>query len=422
VGVLFGLAPALRRETAALHLDLAEAGRGAAGSHRRIRDLLVVGEVATAAALLVGSALLVESLLRVVNVDPGFNRHNLLVMNYSLPPESNGDAFLRDALRNISALPGVVSVAATSVPPLSCSGPCNTSRFQVENEPAVSTANQPEANNRQVTAGYFQTLQAQLLQGRQFTERDMQQDAPLVAIVNRTLANKYYGGSPIGKHFTFTCCPGQKPREIIGVVADIQEGALGSEQLPALYTPSRASGANALMVRTVGDPANYVPSIRKTLLSINSKTVVFRPSTLDRIVETSMPMFLRRLPAVLVAVFGGLALLLAAIGIYGVLSYSVAQRTREFGIRMALGAGARDLLRIVLNSGLKLILCGLGIGLVAAAALSRLAVSMLFGVRAIEPLTYAAVAIVVGLIATAATLVPALRAARLDPLDALRYE
>ncbi|HZU22865.1 MAG TPA: FtsX-like permease family protein, partial [Terriglobales bacterium] len=422
VGVLFGLAPALRSEGAALHLDLAEAGRGAAGSHRRLRDALIVAEVAIAATLLVSSGLLVESLLRVVNVDPGFNRHNLLVLGYSLPPGAKGDAFLRDALREVGELPGVAAVGVTSVPPLACPGPCNTSRFQVENEPAVSTANQPEANNRQVSSGYFQTLQARLLQGRQFTERDMQPDAPLVAIVNRTLADKYYRGNALGKHFTFTCCPGQKPREIVGVVGDIQEGAIGSQQHPALYTPAQSQPSYALVIRTAGDPASYIPTVRKTLLGIDPKTVVFRASSLDAIVETSMPMFLRRLPAILVTVFGSLALLLAAIGIYGVLSYSVAQRTREFGIRMALGAGRRDLLRIVLNSGLKLVLIGMAVGLLAAAALARVTSSMLFGVRSTDPLTYSAAAALVALIATAAMLAPALRAARLDPLDALRSQ
>ena len=422
VGVLFGLAPALRPADAALHLDLAEAGRGAISSHRRIRDVLLVGEVAVAATLLIGASLLLQSLVRISNADPGFNRHNLLVMNYSIPPETKGDVYLRDALREIGALPGVTGAAVTSVPPLLCSGPCNTARFQVENQPAVSTANQPEATNRQVSSTYLQTLQAKLLQGRQFTERDMESDALLVAIVNRTLATKYYGGDPMGKHFTFTCCPGQKPREIVGVVDDIEEGSLGGEALPGVYTPARPSQGWTLIVRTAGDPALQAASVRRVLLSLNPKTVTFRITTMDGIVANSMPMFLRRLPAMLVTVFGSLALLLAAIGIYGVLSYSVAQRTREFGIRMALGAGKRDLLRMVLSAGLRLMLIGTVIGLVAAAALSRLAASMLFGVRPMDPITYAAAAAIVGLIATIAMLIPALRAAQLDPLNALRCE
>jgi predicted permease len=439
-GIVFGLAPAMRAARSDLRHELSDDTRTSTG-RQRLRDVLVVGEAALAAMLLVGAGLLVTSIWRLVSVDPGFNRHNLLTLGFQPPPARYQDpappktdpptpqtntkaiAYQQRVEQAIAAIPGVKGVAVTASPlPLSCDG-CNTVRFRPQGYPAPTGANQPEANTRTVSNSYFSVLQARLLKGRVFNQQETD-TSPRVVIVNRALADQFFGGDPIGKTLTFTFSPTQKPREIIGEVDEIKDGFFDAPDSPTLYTPYTQSGAvgGSLIVRTAGDPAAISENLRQALLSIDRDTTIFRMSSLDFKVQSSTAMFLRRLPAMLVTLFGALALLLAGIGVYGVVAYSVAQRTREFGIRMALGASARDVVRSVMGRGAKLAAIGAVIGLAGAAALVKVEARLLFGLRPADALAFVLVAGLISVVALAASYVPARRAARLDPMAALRHE
>lgn len=438
-GVSFGIAPALRRGSGSLQSELAQETRTTTGKSR-LRDALVVGEAALAAMLLVGSGLLVASMWRLVNVDPGFNRHNLLTLNFQPPPSRYTDppppktdpptpqrntkaiAYQRAVEQALGTIPGVEGVAVVSVLPLSCNQ-CNTIRFIPQGYAAPTSAVQPESNIRGITDGYFSTLQAHLLKGRVFDERDTD-ISPRVVIVNRALADQFFAGDALGKTLTFTYSPTQKPRQIVGVVDEIKEGFFDAPDSPTLYTPFAQSGnlGGNLMVRTAGDPAAVAESVRRALLQLDPDTAIFGVATLDSRVEDSVPMFVRRLPAILVTQFGSLALLLAAVGVYGVVSYSVSQRTREFGIRMALGASKSQVLQMVMGRGARLAALGSIVGLAGAGALARIEASMIYGLRLRDALMFIAAAAVIFLVALAASYIPARRAARLHPLEALRYE
>jgi len=434
-GLLFGLAPALRTHEFDLHSNIGAGARSTA-RQRGLRDSLVVSEIAIAAGLLVISGLFLQSVFHVVHADPGFNRHGLLLLSYALPPNTYKDPatvikFRQDIERRIAALPGVVSVGETDSLPLSDCDGCNTSRFMVEGKPRPQSAVQPEAASRGVSRDYLATLQARRLKGRGFRDEDFvltpgdngsSLPATPVVIVNRTLEREYFDGDAVGKHLTFTFAPGQPAREIVGVVDDVKEGFLDSRAHPTLYTPIGTGIFADLVVRTAVDPASMANSVRSATLGVEPDLAIFTLQTMDQRVADSTTMFLHNLPAILVSAFGGLALLLAAIGIYGVISYSVAQRTREFGVRMALGAAADDLLRLVLGGGLRLTVLGIAAGILGAAALARIAAGMLFGIRAIDVLTCGALLALVAAIAIVASYVPARRAAKLDPMQALRYE
>jgi putative ABC transport system permease protein len=426
-GVLFGLAPALRISATNLRAALSDDSRTTAGGRQGLRDLLVIAEVGLAAMLLVGAGLLLQSLWRVVNTDPGFNRQNLLTMRYALPPGTYKEdakviAYERAAEEKIAGLPGVQGVAVGNILPLTCNG-CNTVRFRVQGQAPVESAVQPEGNIRVITPSYFGVLQARMLKGRQFTDADGEK-SPKVVIVNRALADEYYGGDAVGKTLTFTYAPNQPAREIVGLVGDVKETSLDTPNKPALYLPFAQDPSNfaSVLVRTSGDPLAAAESVRQTMLSIEQQTAIFNPSSMELQISNSMPVFLRRLGARLVSLFGWLALLLAAIGIYGVVSYSVAQRTREFGVRMALGARAEDVLRLVMGRAARLVIPGIVAGLVGAAALAKIASRMLYGVRPTDVFTFAAATVLVATVALLASYIPARRAARLHPLDALRYE
>jgi putative ABC transport system permease protein len=274
-----------------------------------------------------------------------------------------------------------------------------------------------------VSNHYFSTLQAHLLKGRVFDDRETD-ISPQVVVVNRALADKFFGGNAIGKTLTFTFSPTEKPREIVGVVDEIKDGFFDAPNSSTLYTPYAQSGnvGGNLIVRTSGDPAAAAESVRRALLQLDPDTAIFRVGALDSKVEDSVPMFVRRLPAILVTEFGSLALLLAAVGVYGVVSYSVSQRTREFGIRIALGATKGQLLKLVMARGARLVVAGAVLGLAGAAALAKLEASLIYGLRMRDALLFAAAALLIILIALAASYIPARRAARLHPLEALRYE
>ena len=426
-GILFGLAPAITARAGSLNADLTESGRTTIGARGRMRDGLVVAEIGIAAALLVGSVLLLQSLWRVLRSDPGFNRHGLLTLRYALPPERYSKPeptirFHQQLEEKLRSLPGVQAATVANCLPLS--GGCGTVRFRVQGAEVTHTAAQPEANSRNVGDSYFRVLEARLLKGRYFDERDGVKGAPPVIIVNRTLAEKYFAGDAVGKTLTFTYAPNLPPQQIIAVVDDVQERFLDSPAAPTLYAPESQNGNSFVnvIVRVGGDPALAAGPVREAILAMEPGAAIFNTTTLDAVVANSLPVFLHNLPTVLVSAFGSVALLLVAIGVYGLLSYLVTTRTRELGIRVALGATARDVLRLVMKSAARLTLAGLGVGLVLAIALARLGSSLLVGVRAFDPLSFVAALAIVAVCAMLASYLPARRAARLDPMVALRHD
>jgi len=426
-GVILGMSSALSIPVRNSQQRLSESGRNPVGVQHRMRSVLAVAEIAIAAALLMVSGLLLKTVSRIVNVDPGFNRHNLLLLTYALPPGSYTDpsaikAFQRELDSRVAAVPGVTGVAEISSLPLSDCNGCNTNRFAVEGKPLPFGAAQPEAASRSASQDYFAVLQARLLKGRFFLPQDYGDKAAPVVIVNRALQDEYFDGNAAGKHLTFTFAPGQPARAIVGVVDNISEGFLDATVLPALYTPLGPGANNNLLVRTAVEPASVTGAVRSAILAIDRNVALFGIMTMDARVANSTTMFLRRLPMVLMTSFGFLALLLAAIGIYGVVSYSVAQRTREFGMRMALGATSSNLLRLVLGAAVRLSLAGIAVGILCAATVSKAASTLFFDIRLTDFAGFAIVPFIVTAVATLASLLPAQRAARLDPMQALRDE
>jgi len=426
-GIVLGMASTLRVPIRDLQRELAESGRNPVGVRHALRNALVVVEIAIAAALLMVSGLLLRTVGRIANVDPGFNRHNLLLLTYALPPDSYKDpaaitTFQRELERQVGALPKVSGVAQISSLPLSDCNGCNTIRFAIEGKLMPVGAAQPEAANRGASQDYFRVLQARVLKGRVFQPQDYADKAAPVIIVNRALQDEFFDGDAVGKHLTFTFAPGQPAREIVGVVDNIKEGFLDATVRPALYTPLDAGTIANVVIRTVGDPSSVAGTVRSAILQIDRNVALYGVMTMDARVATSTTMFLRNLPAILMTSFGTLSLLLAAIGIYGVISHSVAQRTREFGMRMALGANGSDLLRMVLGSVLQLSLAGIVVGIVCASVLSKAASKLFFDLRPADFGSFAAVPFLIIGIAIFASFVPAQRAARLDPMKALRYE
>jgi hypothetical protein len=292
----------------------------------------------------------------------------------------------------------------------------------VEGKPVPQGAVQPEAASRAVSQNYFGTLQAHLVKGRVFERRDYAENAAPVVVVNRALQNAFFDGDAVGKHLTFTFAAGQPAREIVGVVEDIKEGFLDMADRPALYTPMGAGVFGNVLVRTAVEPSSATSTVRNTILAIDRNVALFGVMTMDDRVANSTTMFLRNLPAILMTGFGLLSLLIAAIGIYGVVSYSVVQRTREFGMRMALGASPGKVLWLVLSDVLRLSLMGIAAGIIAGGIVTKAAATLFFNLHiadfagfALAPLAIAAIAVIAGI-------VPAQHAATLDPMEALRQE
>ena len=374
--------------------------------------------------LLTGAALLGKSLFRLLRVDPGFNQNQLIGLGIGVPganyqKDPQQIAFANAVLDNVRALPGVKSAGTTSVLPVSGSNTINT---KVVGQP--SPGHDYEANIREVSQDYFQTLQAQLAQGRWFTDAD-NETAPGRIIVNQTYANLFlHGLNPLDQQIVFTCCPKLKPFQIIGVVKDVKEGALDAPAKPAVYQPFKQSPGSFfnLVVRTERDPASAIPEIEAALRHVEPQVVIFQVLTMEEYIQRSPAAFLHRYPAWLAGFFAAVALLLGSIGLYGLVTYSVSQRTQEIGIRMALGAQRSNVLKLILGQGVGLILRGVGFGIVASIAAASLLRSLLFGVTAWDPLVLAAVAIFLGAVTLLASYMPARQATKVDPMRALRYE
>ena len=425
-GVLFGLFPAWQTSKSDLHAVLKEGGRS--GSARRsVRGLFVVAEVALALVLLVGAGLLLKSFQKLQDVNPGFKAEHLLTMQLSPPATKYRepqqiDAFFQQALDKIKGLPGVQSAGiSTSVP---MSGFNSAGSFVIEGRTTPPGEMSPWGNRWFAGASYFQTLEVPLVKGRYFDDRDVR-DAPQVAIIDETMERKFWPDeNPIGRRISFQRDPQGNPiwREVVGVVGHVKHRGLEGESPVQYYIPFRQMPVNGvfLVVRTAMEPTSLAGAVRGAIQEVDPELPVFRVTTMERMVEDSMTQ--RRFAMTLLSVFAFVALILASVGLYGVMSYSVTQRTNEIGIRMALGAKVTDVLAMVVRQGMTLSLAGVGIGLAGAFALTHVMRNLLFGVSATDPLTYAAVALVLAGVSLLACFVPARRATKVDPMEALRYE
>jgi putative ABC transport system permease protein len=421
-GVIFGLVPAFRMASKDLHDTLKEGGRSNTGTGKRLRSALVVAEIAIALILLIGAGLLIESFRRVQLVNPGFRAENLLAMQISLPAfrytqPGQGRAFYTQALEAIRAVPGVQSAAAVSSLPLS--GSMQSGSFGIEGRQTPPGQPAPHGDRWVASDGYFETMQIPLREGRLFNARD-NADAPLVTIVDEALARRYWPNeSPVGKRISFQ----NGMREIVGVVGHVRHQSLdGVEDRVQYYTPLlQVPVANTyIAVRTPGNPTQLAGAVREAIRSVDKDLPVFRVTAVEQMVSDSLAQ--RRISTILLGIFAFAAIALAAIGLYGLMSYSVTQRTHEIGIRMAIGASRTSVIRMVIGHGLLLAGIGVALGLIGAFALTRVMNTLLFGVSATDPATFAVVSLLLLAAALAAAWIPARRATRVDPIIALRYE
>jgi predicted permease len=425
-GLVFGLAPALQASRLDLQGALKDGGRASGGvAGQRLRSALVGSEIALAVVLLVGAGLMMKSLLRLMQVNLGFDSTNVLTMTVVLPAGKYTDtnrmvAYYQQAQERLASLPGVTGAGAVSQLPLQ---PGNTTRFIIEGEPAPPPGQETEANIRVASANYFQALGIPLAQGRNFAESD-NADATRVAIINQSLAEKLFGGrSAVGRRLLFPSFPDQSV-EIVGVVGDVKTTGLDQAVRPVLYYPftQNASIATNLVLRAKADAAAVANAARNECRALEPDVAIFNVQTMETLIAQTPAAFMRRAPAWLTGIFAGVALLLAALGVYGVVSYSVSQRTREIGVRMALGARRADILKLVLRQGLSLTLIGVAMGTVAALALTRWLDSLLYEVSARDPLTFALVIGALTLVALLACYIPARRAMKVEPVVSLRHE
>jgi putative ABC transport system permease protein len=424
-GIIFGIFPALQLSKTNVNQTLRDEGRGSTGGHHRVqlRGLLVVGQVALSLLLLIGAGLLVRSFSRLLRVDPGFDPQNVLTMNVSLPTVKYADAqkqiaFFDDLVRRVSALPGVRSAAISAALPLV---PRRITPVLPEGQPEVPLAERPFIIVEAISPAWFRTMRVPLQAGREFTDAD-KAGAPSVIIVNQSLARRYWPNeNPVGKHIAV----GRQPAsEIIGVAADVKNRGLALDATPQIYLPfpQLPWGNMNLLLRTATDPHAMVSAVRAQISALDSDQPVTNLQTVDELMDGSraQPRFI----LLLLGIFSAAALVLAIIGIYGVLAYSVAQRRQELGIRLALGAEKSDILRLVVGQGLTLTMAGVGIGLVAALVLSWLMSSMLSGflykISARDLTTFVLAPVVFLLIALFASYLPARRATQVDPNEALR--
>jgi putative ABC transport system permease protein len=430
-GLIFGLAPATQASNFNLNETLKEGGRDSAAGSRgnRIRGLLVIAEVAVALILLIGAGLLINSFLRLRSVDPGFRTDKLLTMQVVLPrlkypDHARRSVFYTELLRRVEALPGVKSAAITTNLPLYRQG--NSIGISIEGRPAPAPGQELIVTTRVVSSNYFSTMGIPFLQGRQINEQD-RVDSPAVAVISETMARRFWPGEdPLGKRITPGSSDSADPDDwltIIGVVKDVRQFELTADPKPQMYLSYEQAGffePRDLVVSTDVEPLSLAATVRRTVWEIDKDQPVSNIRTMEDILSESVAR--QRFSMLLLGIFATLALFLAAVGIYGVMSYSVAQRTREIGLRMALGAQRSDVLKLVVGGGLKLVLIGVGIGLAAAFILTRVMSSLLFGVSTTDPVTFITISLVLISVALLASFIPARRATKVDPMIALRYE
>lgn len=423
-GVLFGLAPAIGSSRVNLVEHLKEGQRGSAtGLRSRLRGLLVISQVALALVLLVGAGLLGQSFVRLITLRPGFNPENLLTVQLFLPMERYKDqnevaAFYQRVTEEFRSIPGVQSVGATSAGPQF--GGYEPVDVLVEGQLAPASGEYPHARYYNVGPDYFHTMQIPLLAGREFTSRDTP-GASAVAIINQTMARRFFAGEdPPGRKVLLV--REKQDLEIVGVVGDVRRFEVGDAVEPEIYYPymQRPRWATYFAIRTNSDPISVVAAARSRILTLDKDVPLSNVSTVDQMVSAALRE--PRFNTALIGVFAGVALLLASVGLYAVISYSVTQRTHEIGVRMAIGAGQGDIFKLIVGQGMILTLIGVAIGLAASFALTRVTLSLLFEVSATDPLTFAGISLLLTVVSLLACYIPARRAMKVDPTAALRYE
>ena len=424
--VVFGLAPTAQSAQLGLVAALKEGrGTGEGDRKRRMRSSLATAEIALALMLLITTGLVLKSFVNLQRVDVGVRADNIVTMQISLPGSRYREraqltAFWGRLLERIEALPGVRSAAVSlGLPPNLLS---LRDDFTIEGRPSPSTESNPIADLLLVSPRYFETLGIRLREGRELANTDTA-DAPRVVVINETMKRRFFPAeSPIGKRIKQAASSQNPWMEIVGVVDDVKYAGVGVPTEPAMYEPYMQNPGSPmyLVVRAAADPVGAVPAIRDVVRSLDKDLPVSRVRTMSELIYQSKAE--PRFRAMLLGVFGVVALMLAAVGIYGVISYSVTQRTHEIGVRMALGAARQDVMRLILVQGSKLVLLGTAIGLAGSALITRSLATLLFAVEPHDPLTFAGVAVLLAATALAATAVPAARATRVDPLVALRSE
>jgi len=427
-GLVFGLVPALHLSKTQLTESLKEGrGAGAGARKNRVRGVLVVAELAIAVVLLVGAGLLIQSLWRLQHVNPGLQPENILTFNLSLPdvryPSEKQVRFYRDLMVRMRSLPGVQS--ASAVMPLPLSGDRFSISFQIEGRP-VAPKDEPSADLFIAETNYFRTMGIPIIKGRDFEDRDQHTSTPVIIITEQFARQYFPGEDPVGKRIH----PGistwdnedSTMREIIGVAGDVRNRALNTEPKPAYYMPQSQLPFTQLIavVKSTNDTRALTGSLTREVRAMDPELPVFSVKTMEEYISSSVAA--PRFNTTLLSIFAAVALVLTIIGLYGVMSYSVAQRTNEIGIRMALGAQTRDVLGLIVKDGMKLVLLGLVLGISGALGLTRLLSTLLFGVTTRDPVTFVAIAALLSFVAILACYIPAWRATRVDPLEALRCE
>jgi putative ABC transport system permease protein len=424
-GIVFGLAPALHASKPSPGNMLKESGRGVYSGRNRMRSALIVSEVALSLMLLVGAGLLINSFWRLLQTDAGFNPKGVLALDIPLSrdvyktPEQRSAAF-QQLIARMKTMPGVRDASVVSNVPLTDMDV--EISFNIEGRPPYKPGEEAVADYTVAGNDYFRTMDITLLRGRVFTDSDTV-NAPQVMIISKAFARVYFPNEDaIGKRIVLDG-PNKTPREIVGVVEDVRRKGLDAEVQPEMYfsylqKPERRM--NLVIRSEARDALQLVPAARAEVKAFNPKQIIWRTQTVEQLLSTSVAP--RKFNMMLLGIFAGVALVLAAVGLYGVMSYSVSWRTQEIGIRMALGAKRTDVLRMVVRQGMTMTLIGLAFGLVGVFALSRVMVGMLYGVSPTDPLTFTGVSIVLLVVALLACLIPARRATRVDPIVALRNE
>ena len=426
-GIIIGIVPALQFTRTSISETLKQGSGRTGGSpiKQHTRKALVISEVALSLVLLIGAGLMIRSFWKLQNVNPGFDSSNALTMSLVLSPIRYSEphqrlAFVDRAMEQIRAVPGVVSVGTTTKVPLAGGG--STQPFSIEGRPTGAIAEQPMAQTRYISSDYFRAIGIPLRQGRFFSDYDRDKSVP-VLIISEAMARRFWPGeSPIGKRLTPSFHSEQGAREIVGVVGDVKTSGLDVDAAAMMYLPFKQAALPfmSFVVRTSSTPESLVQPVSKAIYSIDKEQALTDVQTMEQVLRKSLSD--RRFNMTLLLTFAGVALMLAAVGVYGVMNYTVTLRRRELGIRMALGAETTDVLRLVLGQGLMLTLMGVGAGLISAYALTRLMASLLYGVTATDYLTFVSVSAVLIAVGLVASYVPARRATKVNPTIALRAE
>lgn len=424
-----GIGPAIAAARASVNEALKDGGArsGGASRARRWRRALVVVEAAMAVVLLAGAGLMMRSFARVISVEPGFRAEGVLTMRVALPRRAYAEThqrvdFYRRVVESVRTLPGVEAAAFVSDPPVSGSEGLWENRFDVEGRPIPPPGQMLFSYLRWVTPDYFRALGIRLVRGRLIDDRDLA-DRPWVVVIDERMAQKFFAGEdPIGKRIMIYSGPNEQMREIIGIVSAVRATALEQEPEPHMYVPyyQTPQGYATLLVRASSEPENLAAAVKGAIRGVDPRQPVYAVSTMEELIAETIEA--RRFNMLMLGLFAAVALLLAGVGIYGVISYSVSERRQEIGVRMALGASRGDILRLVVGEGMRLALSGIVVGLGGAAALMGVLRNLLFGVSPYDPVTMGAISIVLGAVAAAACYLPARRALRTDPMIALRAE